>query len=415
MRIDSATVGMESARSYSAVSFSFKRFAEMDFSGALSANTSLGDGALFKNEEPSEEKGEKNTGNMITKDGIMDLRERIEGLKKNYKIRTYDEKTAEQIKHESIMYILDLLFGDAKERIRKRLEERMRGQTGADAGTAYTDTNTANSDGTILDNAVSGDGTAIEGNNAGLSNAQAADLLTADPAKLLTMPVKRLMYQSVDRYEEYEDTKFSSMGTVRTADGREINFNIDVSMSRRFVQETSINLGIDMIKTCDPLVINLDGNIANVSDQKIRFDIDGDGELDTVNRLNSRSGYLSLDLNGDGKINDGTELFGTKSGDGFADLAKYDRDHNGWIDENDAIWDKLKIWVTDEYGHEQLYSLSEAGIGALCLAKAATEFADTNENNDKKAFVRSTGIFLYENGMAGTMQHLDLVKYQQEA
>ena len=415
MRIDSATVGMESARSYSAVSFSFKRFAEMDFSGALSANTSLGDGALFKNEEPSGEKGEKNTGNMITKDGIMDLRERIEGLKKNYKIRTYDEKTAEQIKHESIMYILDLLFGDAKERLRKRLEERMLGQTGADAGTAYTDTNTANSDGTILDNAVSGDGTAIDGNNAGLSNAQAADLLTADPAKLLTMPVKRLMYQSVDRYEETEETSFSAKGMVRTADGREINFNIDVSMSRRFVQETSVNLGIDMIKTCDPLVINLDGNIANVSDQKIRFDIDGDGELDTVNRLNSRSGYLSLDLNGDGKINDGTELFGTKSGDGFADLAKYDRDHNGWIDENDAIWDKLKIWVTDEYGHEQLYSLSEAGIGALCLAKAATEFADTNEINDKKAFVRSTGIFLYENGMAGTMQHLDLVKYQQEA
>ncbi len=403
MKIDSATVGMESARSYSAVSFSFKRFAEMDFSGALSANTSLGDGALFKNEEPSEEKGEKNTGNMITKDGIMDLRERIEGLKKNYKIRTYDEKTAEQIKHESIMYILDLLFGDAKERIRKRLEERMRGQAGTDAESSTADSANTDSAGTV------------NGDNMSLTNAQAADMLTADPAKLLTMPVKRLMYQSVDRYEEYEDTRFSTTGTVRTADGREINFKLDVSMSRRFVQETSIDLGIDMIKTCDPLVINLDGNIANVSDQKIRFDIDGDGELDTVNRLNSRSGYLSLDLNGDGKINDGTELFGTKSGDGFADLAKYDRDHNGWIDENDEIWDKLKIWVTDEYGHEQLYSLAEAGIGALCLAKAATEFADTNDFNDKKAFVRSTGIFLYENGMAGTLQHLDLVKYQQEA
>ncbi len=415
MKIDSATVGMESARSYSAVSFSFKRFAETDFSGALSANTSLGGGALFKNEEASEEKSEKNTGDMITKDGIMDLRERIEGLKKNYKIRTYDEKTAEQIKHESIMYILDLLFGDAKERIRERLEERMQGQTGADAGSTYADTNNVYAEGSIADNSTAFDGGAISGDKTNLSNAQAAELLTADPAKLLTMPVKKLMYQSVDRYEEYEDTKFSSMGTVRTADGREINFNIDVSMSRRFVQETSIDLGIDMIKTCDPLVINLDGNIANVSDQKIRFDIDGDGELDTVNRLNSSSGYLSLDLNGDGKINDGTELFGTKSGDGFSDLAKYDRDHNGWIDENDEIWDKLKIWVTDEYGHEQLYSLAEAGIGALCLAKAATEFADTNDFNDKKAFVRSTGIFLYENGMAGTLQHLDLVKYQQEA
>lgn len=42
---------------------------------------------------------------------------------------------------------------------------------------------------------------------------------------------------------------------------------------------------------------------------------------------------LSLDQNGNGEIDNGTELFGTKSGDGFADLARYDLDYNGWIDE----------------------------------------------------------------------------------
>ena len=37
----------------------------------------------------------------------------------------------------------------------------------------------------------------------------------------------------------------------------------------------------------------------------------------------------------------------------------YDEDGNGWIDENDAIWNKLKIWVQDEQGNSKLYSLQE--------------------------------------------------------
>ena len=41
----------------------------------------------------------------------------------------------------------------------------------------------------------------------------------------------------------------------------------------------------------------------------------------------------ALDINEDGKINDGKELFGTASGNGFGDLAAYDQDNNGWIDE----------------------------------------------------------------------------------
>ena len=61
-----------------------------------------------------------------------------------------------------------------------------------------------------------------------------------------------------------------------------------------------------------------------------------------------------MDRNGDGKINDGSELFGTKSGDGFKDLASYDADGNGWIDENDAIFSQLKIWTKDEDGKDKL-------------------------------------------------------------
>ena len=75
--------------------------------------------------------------------------------------------------------------------------------------------------------------------------------------------------------------------------------------------------------------------------------------------------FLALDKNGDGRMNDGSELFGTASGDGFKDLAAYDEDGNGWIDENDSIYSQLKIWTKDENGKDHLIDLKDADVGAI--------------------------------------------------
>ncbi len=48
----------------------------------------------------------------------------------------------------------------------------------------------------------------------------------------------RTRYSST--YEEKESTSFSTTGTVKTADGRELNFNLDMTMSRRYMEEHSI-------------------------------------------------------------------------------------------------------------------------------------------------------------------------------
>ena len=215
---------------------------------------------------------------------------------------------------------------------------------------------------------------------------------------------------------ETEETTFSTTGTVKTADGREINFNLSMTMSRSF-EETyigSTNFGAALgqqAALCDPLVINLHTASANVTDQKFYFDLDADGNMDLISNLSSGSGFLALDKNGDGKINDGSELFGTKSGDGFADLAAYDADGNGWIDENDPIFDKLRIWTKDASGKDVLCALGKAGVGAIYLGNAQTDFSlNSSKDNAVNARVRKTGIFLYENGTSGTIQHLDLAK-----
>ncbi len=210
---------------------------------------------------------------------------------------------------------------------------------------------------------------------------------------------------------EQECTSFSTTGVVKTADGRELSFNLECSMSRRFEEyyQETYSTGI---RYCDPLVINLDTDVASVSDQKFFFDLDQDGTEEEISSLGSGSGFLALDLNGDGTINDGSELFGTKSGDGFADLAQYDADGNGWIDEADEIWDKLLIWVKDEAGNDTLYHLADLGVGAIGLASVSTEFSlNSEQDNQTNARIRRTGIFLYENGTVSTLQHLDMAQH----
>lgn len=209
-------------------------------------------------------------------------------------------------------------------------------------------------------------------------------------------------------YQEDETTSFSAKGTAVTADGRSIDFDIGLTMSRSFTQAAASYVDFNQPVLCDPLVINLNNNAATVTDQKFFFDLDGDGEEEEISRLNAGSGYLALDKNGDGVINDGTELFGTASGNGFADLAQYDEDGNGWIDEADAIFSKLKVWVMDENGKSKLLDLKEAGVGAMYLGYQDTDFSQKDSHNNTNAVIRKTGLFLYENGNSGTMQQLDL-------
>ena len=219
---------------------------------------------------------------------------------------------------------------------------------------------------------------------------------------------KVLVYSRQISFYEKEETSFSASGCVKTADGREISFNVDVAMSREFSMQYEEEFGFASIQTCDPLVLNFDGDVADITDQTFYFDLDQDGEKDAINKLGNGSGYLALDLNGNGTIDDGSELFGTRSGDGFKDLASYDEDGNGWIDENDSIWSKLKVWCKSPT-EDILYTLADKGVGAIYLGNASTDFSVQKEGQTG-GIIRKTGVFLYENGQAGTIQHVDMVK-----
>lgn len=216
-------------------------------------------------------------------------------------------------------------------------------------------------------------------------------------------------YNYSESYSEMEQTSFSASGTVKTADGKEISFSLQISMERSYHEESSISLKFgDAARPVDPLVLNFDGTAAQLSDQRFSFDLDSDGKNDQINGLKPGSGFLVFDRNNDGKINNGGEMFGPSSGNGFSELSALDDDKNGWIDENDNVYSKLKIWQGGENGGGQLQSMTDAGIGAIATSHIGTPFEIKTNDNALLAQVRSSGIFLQHDGEAGTIQQIDL-------
>lgn len=218
-----------------------------------------------------------------------------------------------------------------------------------------------------------------------------------------------LEYDYHSSYSETEQTAFAARGFVQTADGKSIAFDLQFAMQRSYTEETNVSVRMgNAVRKKDPLVINFSGNAAELTDTRFKFDLDADGKLDNINFVRQGSGFLVFDRNRDGKVNDGSELFGPATGNGFNELALLDADANGWIDENDAAYENLLVWAKNAEGKDILMSLKDANVGAIALANAATPFDLKDDANQTLGQVRSSGIYLKENGNVGTIQQIDL-------
>ena len=227
--------------------------------------------------------------------------------------------------------------------------------------------------------------------------------------ELQSFPVITIEINRESTLTEFEQVSFSSNASVKTADGRALNFNLEFLMSREFTSYVNEN-SIGAANLIDPLTLNFSGDLNMLSDTKFFFDMDCDGTAEELSTLAEGNGFLALDRNNDGQINDGSELFGTKSGDGFKDLSSYDNDHNGWIDENDDIFDKLKVWVITENGTNELKSLKESNVGAIYLGSNDTDYTlRSHADGSINGVIRKSGVFLYEDGSGmGVVNQLDI-------
>lgn len=145
----------------------------------------------------------------------------------------------------------------------------------------------------------------------------------------------------------------------------------------------------------DPLIIDLDGDrnvVRELFDSSAYFDLDNDGFRERVAWSLSGDGFLVRDRNGNGQIDDGTELFGSgrtefdggvaapKGTSGFTELTTLDSNFDGAISALDADFEALRVWVdangdavTDE---GELKSLDELGIVSISLSTLKSDDLD---------------------------------------
>ncbi|MDK9707513.1 MAG: hypothetical protein OEL83_10730 [Desulforhopalus sp.] len=231
---------------------------------------------------------------------------------------------------------------------------------------------------------------------------------TASPSAISKglVPVQRMELVSSIIYTQEEKVMFSAQGQVHTADGRDITFNLGLSMERRTMIANSVATGLTTF--IDPLILRFSADTALLGEGVFNFDLNSDGEKEQLACPSQGCGFLALDRNSDGVIGNGLELFGPASGEGFAELANFDTDANQWIDENDPIFDKLLIYRPDGQGGENLQSLRQAGVGAISIAHAGTKFQLEDQDGGILGSVKASGIFLTEAGEVRSLQEVDL-------
>lgn len=213
-------------------------------------------------------------------------------------------------------------------------------------------------------------------------------------------------WEATEKISEHERTQVESNGVIRTADGKTIDFNLAIDMCRDYSCERKYEESGKMVLH-DPLVINFEGKAAELSGDRFEFDLDSDGKVERIPGLGTGCGFLVLDRNGNGRVDDGGELFGAKTGDGFAELAKLDADGNGWLDEADPEFADLRIWDGGKDDRE-LTGLAEKGVGALWLGSVDSPFALKDKANQLLGEIRASGIYLAEDGRTGSLQQVDL-------
>ncbi|WP_288381919.1 SdrD B-like domain-containing protein, partial [uncultured Massilia sp.] len=137
-----------------------------------------------------------------------------------------------------------------------------------------------------------------------------------------------------------------------------------------------------------PIAIDLNGDGVHTvarSASSATFDLLGTGKGIASGWLSSSDGFLAVDHNGNGKIDDISELFGgAKQGAGFSQLASYDSNHDGVVDARDAAFGDLRIWQDANGNHQtddgELMTLAQAGVVSLKVDHVVLPFVDGQGN-----------------------------------
>lgn len=226
---------------------------------------------------------------------------------------------------------------------------------------------------------------------------------TDDTTNLVTQPETELVYYS-SHYYETEHSLFNARGQLTLSDGSSANINLSLHYQRDY--ESHKEQLTREREVYDPLVINLSSKPMSLLQDTFTFDLDMDKQEDQLAKLSANAAFIAIDKNHNGTIDNGSELFGAQSGNGFAELALFDQDKNGYINKHDSIFSDLILWRPGDQG--EFNYLSQSQVDTLSLTTADTEFRFTDDNNQTLGQMRKSAIYANNDGSAGALHQIDL-------
>jgi hypothetical protein len=249
-----------------------------------------------------------------------------------------------------------------------------------------------------------------------LTTAQVVALTTAQVANLTTAQVVALSSAQVAALETVDVVALTtaSIAAIQTADLAGLKTAqiaaMTTAQTAAFTTAQCAALTTTQIAastSITPLVLDLDGDgIQTLSVQNgVIFDVNNDGVMEQTGWVSRADGLLVRDINRDGIINNGGELFGegtllangSKAPDGYVALSAIDSNLDGVIDAKDAAFGQLLVWTDKDSdgisNASELASMSDAGIASLSLnATASTEMNNGNLLGLMGSFTTTDGI-----------------------
>ncbi len=228
-------------------------------------------------------------------------------------------------------------------------------------------------------------------------------------------------YTSSNNGNTTDDGPIFSIGTSATTTTVIANYSNDntapawvgdISSTPRIItfNYSAASGGVTVTSVVDPIILDLGEDGISLAGS-VLFDMDGDGQPQTVAWTNGQDGILVMDIDGSGGIENGREVLSPWfNGGNFVDaldaLGSLDSNADGIIDSNDAAFVNLRVWidansdgVTDA---SELLTLDDVGISSISLFTVAGSGTIDGQT------VLATGAFTDQSGAEGKFAAVEL-------
>jgi len=208
---------------------------------------------------------------------------------------------------------------------------------------------------------------------------------------------------TVEEWQAHQQELNYNMQGEFNINGKNVLLDYSFHLASNKIQYNSYETDVAALK--DPLLVQFgQQGLGDISGQ-VDFDINQDNKTDKLPTFSGDIGYLVYDKNSNNRADNGSELFGPTTGNGFSELAQLDDNNNGFLDKEDSAYQQLYLWQPEK---NTWLSLAEAEIEAISTVAIATPYTFYNENDEVQAQLRYSSFAISESGRGFGVHHVDV-------